>query len=148
MQLTPILRLPPLLQVHVQWSYSAGCYSGVLTLSWKSWAIHFAFFEMNYIFAICIHRGTDALFRRGSRAGRVWYSLFTLQWEQNYCKDLTLAISAYACKAEGQKAFTCHHFPSIAEQIKHLRSSQAPIMWPKLFLTWNGCRWRGSYSTC
>ena len=61
----------PLWQVHVQCSCSAGCSSGVLPLSWTSWDIHFAFFEMNDIFAIYVHRGPDALFRRGSRARRV-----------------------------------------------------------------------------
>lgn len=71
----------PLWQVHMQWSCSAGCSSGVLPLSRTSWNIHFAFSETNDIFAICVHRGPDALFRRGSRAGRAWYSLFTFQWE-------------------------------------------------------------------
>jgi len=28
-----------------------------------------------------MHRGADALFGRGSRAERVWYYLFTFQWE-------------------------------------------------------------------
>lgn len=41
--------------------------------------------------------------KRESRAGWLCYSLFTFQWKQNYCKDLTLLIAAYACKAEGQK---------------------------------------------
>lgn len=59
---------PPFWQVPVQWAYPAGCSSGVY--HWKSWDIHFAFFETNYIFAICIHKRLDALFRKGSTAWR------------------------------------------------------------------------------
>lgn len=87
--------------------------------------------------------------RRENRAGWLCYSLFTFQWKRNYCKDLTLAIAAYACKAEGQKTFPSHHFPSAAAQTKHLKCPQDPIMWTSLFLlTWTERYWRGLYSKC
>lgn len=62
---------PSLWQQHMQCSQSAGCSSCDLPLSWTSWDIHFAFLEMNNIFAMCGLRGPDALFRRQSGAGRV-----------------------------------------------------------------------------
>lgn len=81
MHLTPILRLSLTLATAHAMILLCRIGSSDLPLSWTSWDIHFAFLEMNCVFAMCVFRGPDALFMRWSRAERVWYSLFTFQWE-------------------------------------------------------------------